>query len=434
MEDLPRGWREVAFADVVADVRNGLSAKPADQPPGLPILRISAVRARRINLQDARFHRDAGVDAQPYLLRNRDLLFVRYNGTPDLTAACGMVRSLDADCVYPDKLIRVRVDESTALPEFVELAMTTEAARKRLQAHIKTAAGQHGISGRDLLRVKLPLPPLAEQRRIVARIEALFARTRRARAELERVEKLAAQCVTRALEQAFDAGGQPQALKPVSDLASAQLGKMLDAAKNTDGRPLPYLRNINVRWFGFDLSDLLTMRFTEEEAIKFTIRDDDVFVCEGGEPGRAAVWHGGATDIKFQKALHRLRPKADVEPDWLALGLRYLADSGQLADHFTGTTIKHLPGQALAAVRLPLFPLEEQRARITAFQRTSKRIETQCNETARALALLDRLDAAILARAFRGELVPQDPADEPARLSHPLAAIARPRRRAASPA
>ena len=74
----------------------------------------------------------------------------------------------------------------------------------------------------------------------------------------------------------------------VGAVAVARLGKMLDKAKNK-GTPRRYLRNINLRWFDFDLSDLREMRFEDSELPEFTLRLGDVLICEGGEPGRAAV-------------------------------------------------------------------------------------------------------------------------------------------------
>lgn len=63
---------------------------------------------------------------------------------------------------------------------------------------------------------------------------------------------------------------------------------MLDKQKNK-GVPTKYLRNVNVRWGAFDLTDLLEMRFANEEIKYFDVLDGDLFVCEGGEPGRSAV-------------------------------------------------------------------------------------------------------------------------------------------------
>jgi type I restriction enzyme, S subunit len=209
----------------------------------------------------------------------------------------------------------------------------------------------------------------------------------------------------------------------VGEIADVQLGKMLDKAKNR-GTPTAYLRNINVRWGKLDLSDLLEMRFTEDEMDFFDIRDGDLIVCEGGEPGRAAVWRQGPTRLKYQKALHRVRTGAGVSPEYLAHFLRHAAHTDLLTPLLTGTTIKHLPRTAFLRLGLPLPPAAEQR-RIVAkldslFARTRSareeldRIAQLGAASTREFGLLGNLEKAILAKAFRGELVPQDPNDEPA--------------------
>jgi len=64
---------------------------------------------------------------------------------------------------------------------------------------------------------------------------------------------------------------------------------MLDKTKNK-GDPKPYLRNFNVRWFDFDLSDVKEMRFQKEEQDRYSVVKGDLVICEGGYPGRAALW------------------------------------------------------------------------------------------------------------------------------------------------
>jgi type I restriction enzyme S subunit len=162
-------WPFRTLQDLALDTRNGISAKPADAPPGIPILRISAVRPGRVVLTDTRYHQSSNhKDDATYRLRDRDLLFVRFNGNPELVASCGMVRSLQGECVYPDKLIRMRLNERLALPEYVEMAAGSSMARKHLKTHIKTAAGQHGISGADLKSLPLPVPDVETQREAAA--------------------------------------------------------------------------------------------------------------------------------------------------------------------------------------------------------------------------------------------------------------------------
>jgi type I restriction enzyme S subunit len=144
-----------------------------------------------------------------------------------------------------------------------------------------------------------------------------------------------------------------------AEIGTARLGKMLDKAKNR-GTPRRYLRNINVRWFDFDLSDVKVMPFEDSELGEFALRAGDVLICEGGEPGRAAVWDERDTDIYFQKAIHRVRLHPEVLPLFLVYYLRGAAYEGRLAPHATGATFQHLTGQGLARLPVPVPPLDEQ--------------------------------------------------------------------------
>jgi type I restriction enzyme S subunit len=145
----------------------------------------------------------------------------------------------------------------------------------------------------------------------------------------------------------------------VSEVADSRLGKMLDKAKNK-GIPRRYLRNVNVRWFDFDLSDLQEMRFLDSELEEFSLRTGDVLVCEGGEPGRCAVWNERESEVYFQKAVHRLRFFGLIVPLYFARMLRHDAIFGRLEQFFTGVGIQHFTGKGLARYSFPLPPLAEQ--------------------------------------------------------------------------
>lgn len=146
----------------------------------------------------------------------------------------------------------------------------------------------------------------------------------------------------------------------LGDLGDVRLGKMLDKVKNR-GLPTRYLRNINVRWFRFDLTDLQRLLVSEDERELLSVQDGDLFICEGGEPGRCAVWRNGASSFVYQKALHRFRTSGAIVPELLMYRLRHDADSGALQDAFTGTTIKHLTRESLSRYEIPLPPINEQK-------------------------------------------------------------------------
>jgi len=113
--------------------------------------------------------------------------------------------------------------------------------------------------------------------------------------------------------------------------AEASLGKMLDKQKNT-GDLKPYLRNKSVRWGSFDLSDISEMRFESDEYERYGLDAGDLVICEGGEPGRCAIWKTQNAEMRIQKALHRVRFFKDtINGNYVLSFISYSALNGHLA-------------------------------------------------------------------------------------------------------
>lgn len=166
LPELPEGWCWTSLGQLSLSVRNGISTPP-NETDGVPILRISAVRALSLNLEDIRYLPNNPTAYQGFELETGDLLFTRYNGNPALVGACARVPEGAGGIYYPDKLIRVRpVSGTLVCSEFAELAAAAGASRDHLSRWTKTTAGQAGISGADVKKMPLPFAPLLEQERV----------------------------------------------------------------------------------------------------------------------------------------------------------------------------------------------------------------------------------------------------------------------------
>jgi type I restriction enzyme S subunit len=180
-EVIPSTWVYTRLVNLlVEDTRNGYSRKPDDAPNGIPILRISAGTLRRDGVVAEEEHKlIGGIDRAirlQYELRSGDLLACRFNGNKAFVGRLTIFKDyLSLQPIYPDKLIRIRVSPELATPEFLRLAGDTDLVRIAVEAVCATTVGNWGISASNLKEVRFPLPPLAEQRRIVAKVDALMA-------------------------------------------------------------------------------------------------------------------------------------------------------------------------------------------------------------------------------------------------------------------
>ena len=146
----------------------------------------------------------------------------------------------------------------------------------------------------------------------------------------------------------------------LGDVTDSCLGKMLDQEKNK-GDYHPYLANVNVKWGSFDLENLPQMRFEDDEQERYGLKYGDLIICEGGEPGRCAIWKDAIPNMKIQKALHRVRVHDCLDYRYLFYWFLWAGKRGALEQYFTGATIKHMPGQKLKSVIIDKPPIETQR-------------------------------------------------------------------------
>lgn len=181
------------------------------------------------------------------------------------------------------------------------------------------------------------------------------------------------------------------------------LGKMLDKNKNK-GEERPYLGNINVRWGYFEFSNAKTMKIEDDEIERYSVKYGDLIICEGGEPGRCAVWKHEA-EMFIQKALHRVRFPSYYSADFAFYYLSYAVKLPLVTDLLTGTTIKHLTGTALKNIPFPVCSITEQTQIVAILESKLTACDQLAAELAKQLKQAELLKQAVLKAAFSGSLL-----------------------------
>lgn len=279
--------------------------------------------------------------------------------------------------------------------------------KKYLQYYMEAVSKKEIISGtaqpqitrQNMRNFELKICGEDEQKHIINKIEEMLSQLDDGVETLNKTKEQLKVYRQAVLKEAFAEIGRQTVLGTITD---SRLGKMLDKEKNT-GIPRKYLRNVNVRWFKFDLSDLLEMKIEESEVEKYTVEKKDLVICEGGEPGRCAIWENDEP-IFYQKALHRVRFTDGSNPKFYMYYLWFAAQTGSLHHYFTGTGIKHLTGQSLSKI---LVPTAERSTQDRIVLNIEERIST-CDFIEKtidnALQQADALRQSILKKAFEGEL------------------------------
>lgn len=149
-------------------------------------------------------------------------------------------------------------------------------------------------------------------------------------------------------------------LNTVADLFDTHLGKMLNQAAKLQTPQYKYLGNSDIKWGNINVLELKTMYFSEKEKTKFTLKIGDILMCEGGEVGRCSIWNSTVSNIYYQKALHRLRSRGDIIPEYFYNYMCFIAGTKTLDNLTTRTSIAHLTQDKLLKIPIKTPPLPEQ--------------------------------------------------------------------------
>lgn len=320
----------------------------------------------------------------------------------------------------------IRPDNRKVDPNYLRYLLSSEAFRAAGIASMTGAGGLRRISDNAIKDFHLPVTDLATQEAITAfldretaRIDKLIAKKeRQAYVVAEKFDSLVAATVTHGLdenqnrlkESGVDYLGNTPAIwsiEPLGRRYSVQLGKMLDASRQTGEHAAPYLRVADVQWDEINIHDLPSMDFSTGDRDRFRLLPGDLLVNEGGSyVGRSAIWRGQISECFYQKALHRVRPRQPERDtaEFLLWVMWFATKQGVFVARGNQTTIDHLTAEALRRYRLAFPPIEEQRAIATFLRSERDKNRPLAASISQSIELLREHRAALITAAVAGEI------------------------------
>lgn len=463
MSELPKGWASAPLSELVTFNPKHDASKKDEIVSFVPM---PAVDAASGTIQGATERPLADVWKGFTHFAENDVIFAKI--TPCMeNGKIAVAQGLTNGMACGSTEFHVLRSDGAVLPKFIWRFLRQATFRKDAESAMTGAVGQRRVPTDYLKSTELPLPPLPEQRRIVEKLDALTARTARARADLDRIPALAARYKQAVLAKAFSGEltadwraansqlaltneEQDAARKEAWSVLSKRRGKYASAqtldwkpsklsipdtwrwssidelsssvqygssAKTSDDPAIPVLRMGNIVDGKLDYEKLKYLPEGHDEFPDLLLDDGDLLFNRTNSPelvGKTAVFRSIGQPVSFASYLIRLK-MVNVVPELIAA----YVNSSYGRDWVLGSVSQqvgqaNVNGTKLRGLGVPLMPLDEQVIAWHRIQSAFVDIDRMVTEAAASRRLLDRLDQAILAKAFRGELVPQDPSDEPA--------------------
>lgn len=411
MTELPRGWVDVELSEAVMPLETCDPTKEADKP--FRYIDIGSINNKTLSIESPKhlLGREAPSRAKRRI-RQGDVLFSTVRTY--LKNIAQVPEEFSGDVTSTG--IAVLRPTDAILSRFLFAVV-------RSQEFIRTLSlKQDGtlypaVTDSDLLGHRIKLPPLAEQKRIVAKLDALSAKSARARAELARIETLVSRYKQAVLSKAFS-GELIQ--KPLADLVERiKAGKNLRCEERPPAEHEKGVVKVSaVTWgeFRADQSKTLPSEFDPDESS--LIRTGDFLFSRANTidlVGAVVIVVDAPNNLYLSDKILRLTFKEPVER-WILWYLRSREGRQALMDISSGNqlSMRNIGQKNLLSLSIP-YTQEPLRLEIVRrIESAFAKIDLLAEEAKRALKLVGRLDEAILSKAFRGELVPQDENDEPA--------------------
>lgn len=426
MSELPNGWTHTRLGTVCSKPQYGWTSR-ASREGRIKYLRTTDISSGEINWDNVPFCEIEPDDIEKFRIHEDDV-FVSRAGSVGVSFR---IKEVPYEAVFASYLIRFTSLEAV-LPQYIECFLKSQDYWRSI-SELSAGIAVPNINASKLAELEIPLPPLNEQRCIVAKLEKLLSRVEAAQARLSTIPRilkrfresvLAAACCGNLTADWRQTGRVSDYYEPttIGEVADYVGGFAYRSTTFTESGSNQVVRIGNVRPFSLKLE--ASPVFIPDEIAKtterFRLAPDDIVVSMTGtkykkDYGYAAIVTGTEKKLFLNQRVSRLRCNEKVLSPFLLYWLQTHTFKDFFFEGETGNVNQGnvgADGIRKAPIELPSLPEQHEIVRrVQALFKTADALEARYRT---AKAHVDKLTQSILARAFRGKLVPQDPNDEPA--------------------
>lgn len=403
---IPTGWHWTRTGDVVREAQLGFASGSRD-PSGVIQLRMNNVTSSgRLDWSQTIRVPLADIDLDRYALKPGDVLFNNTNSA-ELVGKSAPFEGFTEPVVFSNHFTRLRTDETCLTPEFLAVWLQERWNNGLFTRICHRWVGQAAVQRERLLDLHIPLPPIAEQKRITETLRERIAVVERARAaaeaQLEAAERLdAANLLSVFCWSVCNRWPSKQVAQVCSLLPSKSIANRGDMEVHA-------ITTACLSEHGFRREGLKRARMRGSDATECVVRPGEVLVARSNTPGlvgRACLYEGDPSNVVASDLTIRIAPGPEIEPAFLAGFLSFLYLSGHWQRRAGGASgsMKKITRTMIANLEIPVPERWEQ-------QRIARDLAEALQEFQRVRsAVLDELLAvsqlrpALLRRAFSGEL------------------------------
>jgi type I restriction enzyme S subunit len=385
----------------VSAINYGFTESASFEPIGPKFLRITDIQNDSVNWADVPYCNIDLKEREKFLLHSGDIVFARTGAT---TGKSFLV-SAPPEAVFASYLIRLRILDTNLSPEFLAYFFQTAGYWQSIKDG-SAGSAQGGFNASKLGALKIPTPPIEEQRRIVTLLDEAFADIATAKANAEKNLQNARELFNSHLDAIVVHALKNGEIVALSELATDITdGDHMPPPKVEHGLPFITIGNIDKQTRSIDFADTFKVPreyFDGLKANKKPMRGDVLYTVTGsfGIP----VLVEDDAEFCFQRHIGLIRPKADVDSTWLHYLLQSPQVFNQAADGATGTAQKTVSLKVLRNLQVPRISPKDQLAHVE----TLRSVEAECRRLEsiyrQKLTSLDDLKKSLLHQAFSGQL------------------------------